>query len=336
MNTGSTVVSVMDIGGTHVSAATVDVETWRVLPGQSFHEPLDADGRADEILSTLVRCASRLPARAASRWAIALPGPFDYDLGMGRYDAVGKFNSLMDFDLRTALTPLLPGAVSISFHPDADAFVLGEWWAGAARGHRSVAGITLGTGVGSSFMRDGHILRHGPGVPPEGRVDLLRYAGMPLEETVSRRAIRRAYARATGTPLAPDVREIAQCARKGDHAAVEVFTHACHALGTVLGPRLVAFGATMLVVGGSIAASWDLVAGPLRAGLADAEPARTTSIAVEPALHLAEAPLFGAAYLAIASLAELAVPASGSRSSEPTRNGCTDGEGFDGADRRRY
>jgi hypothetical protein len=29
----------------------------------------------------------------------------------------------------------LPGATSVSFCNDADAFVLGEWWAGAARGH---------------------------------------------------------------------------------------------------------------------------------------------------------------------------------------------------------
>jgi glucokinase len=301
MNAGSTVVSVMDIGGTHVSAASVEVETWRILRGQMFREPLNANGSADEILSTLVRCASRLATRPPSRWAIALPGPFDYELGIGRYDGVGKFDALLGFDLRTALTPLLPGAVSISFHHDADAFLLGEWWAGAARGHRSAVGITLGTGVGSSFVREGHILRDGPGIPPEGRVDLLRYAGTPLEETVSRRAIRRAYVRATGESPPPDVREVAQRARQGDNAAVDVFTQTFRALGTVLGPHLVEFEATVLVVGGSIAASWDLVAEPLRAGLADAEPARTASIGLEPALQLAEAPLLGAAYLATAS-----------------------------------
>lgn len=297
---GNTVVSVMDVGGTHVTAASVAVETRSILRGQSFREPLDADGSTDEILSAILRCASRLPAQTGSRWAIALPGPFDYELGIGRYDGVGKFDALRGFDLRAALTPRLPGAVSITFHNDADAFLLGEWWAGAARGHGAAVGITLGTGVGSSFIRDGRVLLHGPGIPPEGRVDLLRYAGMPLEETMSRRAIRRAYARETGEPPRLDVREIAQRARHGDAAAVGVLTQTFRALGTVLGPLLVAFQATVLVVGGSIAASWDLVAEPLRAGLADAEPARTALIALEPARHLAEAPLLGAAYLATA------------------------------------
>ena len=287
------VVSVMDVGGSHVTAANVNLRSRGVVPGQLFREPLDGDGSASEIVAALARCARRLPAQAGGRWAIALPGPFDHERGIGRYEGVGKFEALRDFDLRAALVPLLPGAVGISFHHDADAFLLGEWWTGAARGHRCAAGITLGTGVGSSFLRGGHILRAGPGIPPEGRVDLLRYAGRPPEETVSRRAIRRAYAGATGATgesPGPDVREIGQRARQGDRAAADVFAQAFCALGVVLGPGLVASGATVLVVGGSIAASWDLVAGPLRAG--------TATVVVEPARHLAEAPLLGAAYLA--------------------------------------
>ena len=295
-----TVVSVMDIGGTHVTAANVNLETRAVLPGQSFRSPLDGDAGADEILSSLVQCAAHLPTRPARRWSIALPGPFDYEHGVGQYEGVGKFDALRGFDLRAALTPLLPGATGISFHNDAHAFGLGEWWTGAARGHRSAVAITLGTGVGSCFLRDGSILRHGFGIPSEGRVDLLWYAGKPLEETVSRRALRRAYAQAAGESSALDVREIAQRARHGDRAAAGVFAQAFRALGTALGPCLGAFEPTVLVVGGSIAASWDLVAEPLRAGLADTLPARTGRIALEPALRPAEAPLLGAAYLATA------------------------------------
>jgi glucokinase len=285
------VVSVMDVGGSHVTAANVDVQSRGVVPGQLFREPLDGDGSAGEIVAALARCAGRLPVPAGGRLAIAVPGPFDHERGIGRYEGVGKFEALRDFDVGAALAPLLPGGVGISFHHDADAFLVGEWWAGAARGHRCAAGITLGTGVGSSFLRDGNVLRSGPGIPPEGRVDLLRYAGRPLEETVSRRAIRRACAAATGESPEPDVREIAQRARQGDPAAARVFAEAFGALGAVLGPYLAASGATVLVVGGSIAASWDLVAEPLRAGIA--------AVAVEPAGHLAEAPLLGAAYLAV-------------------------------------
>lgn len=294
------VVSVMDIGGTHVTAANVDIDTRSVTPGQCLHAPLDSGESAEEIVSALARCARRL-ATPAHRWSIAIPGPFDYERGIGRFEGVGKFDALRGVDLRAALTPHLPGAAAVGFHNDADAFAFGEWWAGAARGHRTVVAITLGTGVGSCFLRDGRSVRHGGAVPPDGRVDLLWHEGKPLEDTLSRRALRRAYAHATGEPSAFDVREIAQRARHGDRTASTVLTQAFRALGTVLGPWLAAFEPTILVVGGSIAASWDLIAEPLRTALADTLPTRTGPIAVQPAQLLAEAPLLGAAYLDLAT-----------------------------------
>lgn len=289
----------LEVGGTHVTAACVDIGTRSLRSGRSFREPLDGDGSTEDIVSALVRCAAHLSGGSPGPWAVALPGPFDYERGIGRYEGVGKFDALRGFDLRAALTASLPGATSVSFWNDADAFVLGEWWAGAAHGHRSVAGITLGTGVGSCFLRDGRIVRHGPGIPPEGRVHALRYADKPVEETVSRRALRRAYAQATGASP-PDVREIARRAREGEGAAAAVFAEAFSALGRVLGPPLAAFRPTVLVVGGAIAGAWDLVAEPLRAGLDAADPARTRHIVITPAHQPDQAPLLGAARLATA------------------------------------
>jgi glucokinase len=292
------VIAAMDIGGTHVSAANVDVLRRAVLPGQSFRAPLNSHAPADEVVATLVACASRLPAHAGSRWAVALPGPFDYEQGIGRYTGVGKFDALNGYDLRTALASQLTATGGISFHNDADAFLSGEWWAGAARGHAIAVGITLGTGVGSCFLREGSSLREGPGIPPDGRVDLLRFDGRPLEESVSSQAIRLAYAAAAGEPEPPEVRDIAERARHGDRAARRVFARTFHALGTVLGPCLAAFGPTIVVVGGSIAGAWDLLAEPLTVGLVTGGAANTR---LEPAQLGDAAPLLGAAYLAFDS-----------------------------------
>jgi glucokinase len=109
--------------------------------------------------------------------------------------------------------------------------------------------------------------------------------------------MRRAYAAATGGPEV-DVLEIAQRAHEGDRAAVEVFSRTYQVLGMVLAPILTAFDPQILVVGGSIAASWDLVTAPLRDGLAAAGPGLLERIAIKPAQHPAEAALLGAAYLA--------------------------------------
>lgn len=255
-------IPVLEIGGTHVTAALVDPLDGRVT--SRTRTPLDADGDAGTILGTVRRCADGLPVLPGARWGVAVPGPFDYARGIALFQRVGKFDALYGMDVRAALLHGLrqrPG--DVVFLNDAHAFLTGEWSAGTVRGHRRAVGITLGTGVGSAFLSDGRILDHGPGVPPEGRMDLTEIAGRPLEDTVSRRAILARY----GDPAA-DVHDIAGRARAGEERARRLLVGVFTALGVELGPRLADFGATALVVGGSMADSWELVAPALSTGLA--------------------------------------------------------------------
>ncbi len=257
-------IPVLEIGGTHVTAALVSPRTAAVAA--RVRRPLDAQARAGDILGAVLRCARTLPAApAGARWGVAVPGPFDYAKGVALFAGVGKFETLYGVDVRAALLDGLPGdPADVAFRNDAHAFLAGEWTAGAARGHTRAVGITLGTGVGSAFLADGAPRTSGPGVPPEGRIDLARIDGRPLEDVVSRRAILTRYA--AGADV--DVREVAARARAGEEPARRVLDAAFGALGAELGPRLAAFRATALVVGGSMAESWDLVAPPLTAALA--------------------------------------------------------------------
>ncbi|WP_433177517.1 ROK family protein [Actinoallomurus sp. CA-150999] len=283
-----TVRPALEIGGSHVSAALVDPSSWVV---RARREPLRPDGTAAEIVDRILRSARELAAGPAT-WGVAVPGPFDYDRGIALFEGVGKFDALHGTDLGAILLGGLPGPPSsVTFLNDAIAFLLGEWKAGAAAGHRRVAGITLGTGVGSAFLVDGRPVTDGPDVPPEGRVDLLTWDDHPLEETVSSRAIRARY---TGGPAA-DVAEIAGRARAGETAARILLTETFTALGQALAPWLTRFGAEVLVVGGSMVASWDLLGPPLMAGLA---AAGGPSIAL-PAGNLRDAALIGATVYAM-------------------------------------
>ncbi|MEV6497651.1 ROK family protein [Streptomyces prunicolor] len=289
-------IPVLEIGGTHVTAALVDPRDGRV--SSRTREPLDADGDAEAILAAVRHCADGLSVPPGARWGVAVPGPFDYARGIALFRGVGKFEALYGLDVRRALLRGLrqrPG--DVVFLNDAHAFLTGEWSAGTVRGHRRAVGITLGTGVGSAFLADGQIRDTGPGIPPEGRMDLTEIDGRPLEATVSRRAILSRY----GDPGA-DVRDIAGRARAGEARARRVLDDAFTRLGVALAPRMVDFGATALVVGGSMARSWDLVAPALSTGLAaggwtpdeplaDARRTRT----VKPAAPAGDAALVGAA-----------------------------------------
>jgi glucokinase len=292
-------IPVLDIGGTHVTAALVDFATGRPVPSSVLRRPLGSDAAAADILDAIALAALELPAEHRLSWGVAMPGPFDYDTGVGRFAGIGKFESLSGVDVGAGLRRRLAHrAERLCFLNDADAFAIGEYHAGAAAGHERVVCLTLGTGVGSSFLRDGRPVHEGPEVPPGGHVHRLTVDDRPLEDLVSRRAIRARYARSAAVAddaALPDVHQIAVSATKGDPAAQEAFRYAFETLGQALAPWIDRFEATAVVIGGSMAQSWDLIHPALTAGLV-----RTggTTARVLPAGQPAQAPLIGAAHWA--------------------------------------
>ncbi|MFJ6086829.1 ROK family protein [Streptomyces sp. NPDC092369] len=290
---------VLDIGGTHVTAALVDPATGRPLPSSVLRRPLRSDAAADSVLDAIALAALELPAGHRSHWGVAIPGPFDYDTGVGRFTGVGKFEALSGVDVGAGLRRRLAHrAEHLRFLNDADAFAIGEYHAGAAAGHERVVCLTLGTGVGSSFLRDGRPVHDGTRVPPDGHVHRLTVRGLPLEESVSRRAIRAHYSRLDGVPgnRSPlDVHQIAALARAGNPAAAKAFRYAFEALGQAVAPWVDRFEASAVVIGGSMAQSWDLIRPALFAGLV---LAGGTTARVSPARQPAQAPLIGAAHWA--------------------------------------
>jgi glucokinase len=287
-------VPVLEVGGTHVTAAAVDTLAWTVTDGP-FRLALDSHGGRAEIVATFLQAAGKLGTPGAHRWGIAMPDPFDYRSGVALFHDVGKFEALAGVDLGAALRAGLQRrqrpAAELAFVNDADAFALGEWLAGAAAGSQRCVGLTLGTGVGSGWIAGGRIVSRGPGVPPGGRIHQLTVDGRPLEERMSRRAILRSYRAAGGDP-GWDVREIADAARAGEPAARTVLAAALRDLGRAAGPCVRQFGADMLVIGGSMAAAWDLFEPWFIEGSVETVPIRT-------ARDSECSPLFGAAWAAL-------------------------------------
>lgn len=256
-------IGVIEIGGTHVSAAAVDITLATVLHESWVRRALSADGTATEIIDTIAGAARDAVDDPVPVWGIAIPGPFDYDRGIGDFRGVAKFSSLCGVDVRTRLADGLGvDADCLRFLNDADAFGIGEWFRGAGRGHDRLIALTLGTGVGSAFLDGGSSVVDGPTVPPNGSIHLVTHQGRPLEDTVSRRAIRAAYCDRTGVAAheAPDVKAIAALARGGDAVARQVLEGSARALSSTVAPYCRSFAATAIVVGGAISGAWDLMA----------------------------------------------------------------------------
>ena len=298
----SRMVPVLEIGGTHVTAAVVETGTWQVLAETGVRRrTLDPDWQTGALVAAIVDAGKSLRLDDASLWGVAIPGPFDYARGIADFHGVGKFDALRGVDLGDVLRRALTGATGqVSFVNDAWAFAIGEWAAGAAQGHRRAIGVTIGTGIGSAFLVDGVAQRRGLGVPPDGRLDLVRVDGLPLEDLVSRRAIRARYGILTGDATEKlDVRDIAARAGRGDTDAIRAVEESLQVLGRVVAPRAVKFGASMLVVGGSIARAWDVINPPLRSGMEQASPGWAEVFGLTIAAQIRDAALIGAAWHAL-------------------------------------
>ncbi|HZX01980.1 ROK family protein [Kribbella sp.] len=246
-------VAVLEIGGSHVTAAVVAPGTWDVT--EVDRAALESQAAAEVVVGQLADAARKLPL--ANGLAVALPGPFDFGTGVAWYRDQGKFDQLYGFNLGAALGNEL-GVERLLFVNDAEAFAVGEWTAGEVRGVERCVGVTIGTGIGTAFLADGRVLREGGTVPPGGELYKTTYAGKPLEDSVSARAILRRYAESAGHE-APGVKEIADQARAGDRAAHEVLLACFTDLADALKPWLSSFGVTKTVLGGSIAGAFDLV-----------------------------------------------------------------------------
>jgi glucokinase len=281
-------VGALEIGGTHVTAAVLAVGQRTIAPASLRRDELAAGATRAELVRSIVDAAQRFSAPAVTRWGVATPGPFDYARGVSLIRGVAKLDALYGVDLRAELSSaldLLPQ--DVLFLNDADAFLIGEWWAGAAEGHERAIGVTLGTGLGSAFLERGAIVETDPRVPPEGRLDLVPFRGAPVEETLSSRGLRAAYG-----GDGPDVVEIARRARAGERHATDVLRAFGSGLGGFLTRWVERFAPTCVVLGGSIARSWDLWSEDFRAACSPEMDQTWYGVAE----HLGEAPLLGAAY----------------------------------------
>jgi glucokinase len=290
--TSGDVVGALDIGGTHVSAARIDVASASVDPRSRISERLPTRGGRAELIAAVSRVTRSIAEPSIASLGVAVPGPFDYSSGVS--EMTHKLEGLRGVDLRSELHAAsdLRDPAAIRFLNDGEAFLLGEWWAGAARGHTRAIGVTLGTGLGSAFSEEGEIVRSGSEIPPHGALYRLHFRGAPVEETISRAALLGAYGALPDEDI--DVEQIADRAVAGQREARRVFVELGIALGEFLTPWLRAFRPSCLVVGGSIARSWELFGDVLRSELEQISGVATVTVAEQ----LEDAPLLGAAYYA--------------------------------------
>ena len=250
----------VDIGGSHVTAAVVDMDRRVVLVGSVRRRPVrEARPAADILDAWSEACLAAADSGPVPEGVgLAVPAPFDAAAGVSLM--THKFQALRGLPLVPLLRQRWAGSVladvPVSIANDADCFTFGEWWAGLARGDARVIGITLGTGLGSGFVRDGRIVTSADDVPAGGEIWDLPYLDGQVEDYTAGRFITGSWHAGTGQTL--DAAAIARLAQDGDVRARAIFSALGGHLGAAVRPHVEAFRPAHVVVGGNLSRAWPL------------------------------------------------------------------------------
>lgn len=249
----------VDIGGSHIAACLYDSSGKQLIPGSRSSCHVDPNWEAGRILDTWSAAINDTISSSQHKVAgvgIAMPGPFDYYEGISRITGVNKYECLYGMNIKNEIAVRLGIPVSqVRFINDASAFAIAVSTIGKARTFDRCIAITLGTGLGASFIVNRKPVFSDPLVPTGGFLYNQLVDGVMADDLFSTRGLLHLYHIVSGHS-AGSVLEIYQLA-KSDPAASETFQLFGQELGKFLAPFIEKFSAEVLVLGGNISNAFE-------------------------------------------------------------------------------
>lgn len=252
-----------DIGGSHISAAVVDLENRQIINETRSEQKVDNKASAREILdnwaNAIANAMEHIHLDELEGTGFAMPGPFDYNKGIALMDkSVDKYENLYGINVGDELKKRLELSDSMPFRylNDALAFAVGECWFGKASKYHNVVAVTLGTGFGSAFITNGVPVIEGDRVPEKGYVYRIPYKQGIADDYFSTRWFISEFKKRTGI-VCEGVKEIAEY-KSRETEVRRLFHDFGNNIGNFLGPILSKFNAGCLVIGGNITGAWAL------------------------------------------------------------------------------
>ncbi len=215
---------------------------------------------------------------------LGLPGPVD-DNGIIRRAVNLHWNDT--FNVEEKLEECFSGRVKVKAGNDANVAALGEAWMGAGKGCKNLLMITLGTGIGGGVIINGRVVTGVKGAAGEiGHI----YAGEDTEEKCNcgNRGCLEQFASATGMVRLlkkeleehPDeetlmknkpltAKDMWDAVKEGDRLAERAASKACYILGTGLSVAAGLLNPEMIIIGGGVSMSGDVIMPYIEKGFKD-------------------------------------------------------------------
>lgn len=308
---GSPLVAALDIGGTKIAGALVDVEGGVVARSL---RPTPGGGDGESVWGAVLEVLGEL--RGAPGWpsvvAVGIGSAGPVDAGLGRVSPV-NVPGWRGFPLVSRVSSVVDGP-PVVLTGDGVAMTAAEHWQGAARGYDNALCMVVSTGVGGGLVLGGVLLAgptgnaghighisvdlDGDACPCGSRGCVERIASGP---NIARRAVEAGWAPQAGAEATAAA--VAQSARAGDPVALASFDRAAQALAAGIAATATLVEINVAVIGGGVAGAGPVLFDPLRDHLSRyATLSFAAGVEVVPAKLGTDAGLVGAAAAAAQAL----------------------------------
>ncbi|MFJ3216390.1 ROK family protein [Kitasatospora sp. NPDC086801] len=287
----------LDIGRARLRVAVADLSGRVVARRDLPNRGRSADAVADAVVAAAREAIAEagLPGTAVAHTVAGTPGVWDE-----RRRSVRLAASLPGWGRPGLFDRIADGlGTTVTVANDANLAAVGEYTYGAGAGSRLFVYLLVGTGLGLGVVKDGELLTGAHGAA--GELGLLRLpgctsaTGTTLEETVSADAVvRTALDLGMRRPLTAE--KVFARARLDEPAAVEAVRQEVDRLGYVLAVVAALLDPDVIVLGGGIGRSADLLLRPLEQALHERSPLRPR---LEPSRLGQDAVLLGAVATAL-------------------------------------
>lgn len=248
----------IDIGGTHITAAIIDLLSMKVIDFSVHKETFNSNLPVNEVMliwEQVIRTSVKnSKVEAIKGLTICMPGPFDYTNGLCWIKDQSKYEHFYGLNVRNLFHGILDlsSDFPVLFENDAVCFGKGEVFKNAENLSKKVMAVTLGTGLGACFIDKGVSIATGESVPEDGEIYNLSYKEGMAEDYISARGLLGSYKTLTGKSLRNGL-EVYNLAITGDAIAIKAFEQLGEDLALVVTPWLEKFDADSFVIGGKIA-----------------------------------------------------------------------------------
>ncbi len=248
----------LDIGGTHITAAVIDINEMKVLDFSVHKESFDSNLPVAEVMTIwekVIRTSwEDSGVEKLEGLAVCMPGPFDYESGICWIKGQAKYEHFYSLNIRELIREKLnlSDDFPILFENDADCFGKGEVFKKSENISKKTMAVTLGTGLGACFIDKGLAVIAGDKVPADGELYNIPFKEGIAEDYVSARGLLSRYKAVSGIKISNGL-ELFNRANDGDVLAIKVFEEVGADLAEIVLPWLRSFEADNFIIGGKIA-----------------------------------------------------------------------------------